>query len=182
MAQSLSNILVHIIFSTKERSPFLGDVSHRTAMHRYLGAISARLDCPAIRVGGVADHVHCLARQSRTIAVADWARELKRASSQWAKTQSAALRAFQWQAGYGAFSVSQSLRSPQGSRKRTRQPWAMLRNAFGVRVQGGHLEPRPHDRKLASCQLGRPVSTHWVARRTSSAADSSVSFCLMCSR
>ena len=109
MAQSLSNILVHIIFSTKERRAFLGDVSHRMAMHRYLGAISARLDCPVIRVGGVADHVHCLARQSRTIAVADWVKELKRASSQWAKTQSAALRAFQWQAGYGAFSVSQSL-------------------------------------------------------------------------
>ena len=109
MAQSLSNLLVHIIFSTKERRPFLGDVNHRAAMHRYLGAVSARLDCPVIRVGGSADHVHCLARQARTITVAEWVKELKRASSQWAKTQSEALRAFQWQAGYGAFSVSQSL-------------------------------------------------------------------------
>ncbi len=78
-------------------------------MHRYLGAVSVRLDCPVIRVGGSADHVHCLARQGRTITVAEWVKELKRASSQWAKTQSEALRAFQWQAGYGAFSVSQSL-------------------------------------------------------------------------
>src|SRR5258708_3079233 len=109
MAQSLSNLLVHIIFSTKERRPFLGDVNHRAAMHRYLGAVSRPLPCPVIRVGGIPDHVHCLARQSRTITVAEWVKELKRASSQWAKTQSASLRAFQWQAGYGAFSVSQSL-------------------------------------------------------------------------
>ena len=78
-------------------------------MHRYLGAVSAHLDCPVIHVGGIADHVHCLARQSRTITVAEWVKELKRASSQWAKTQSPSLLGFQWQAGYGAFSVSQSL-------------------------------------------------------------------------
>jgi len=108
MAQSLSNLLVHIIFSTKERRPFLGDASHRAALHGYLGAISVRLDCPVVRVGGVDDHVHILARQARTISVAEWVKELKRASSQWAKTQGGALRRFQWQAGYGAFSVSQS--------------------------------------------------------------------------
>ena len=78
-------------------------------MHRYLGAVSARLDCPVIRVGGIADHVHCLARQSRTITVAEWVNELKRASSQWAKTQSPSLVGIQRQAGYGAFSVSLSL-------------------------------------------------------------------------
>ena len=78
-------------------------------MHRYLGAVSARLKCPVIRVGGVADHVHCLARQARTITVAEWVKELKRASSLWATTQGAALSGFQWQAGYAAFSVSQSL-------------------------------------------------------------------------
>jgi putative transposase len=78
-------------------------------MHRYLGAVSAHLDCPVIRVGGIADHVHCLARQSRTITVPEWVKELKRAASQWAKTQSPSLVGLQWQAGYGAFSVSQSL-------------------------------------------------------------------------
>ena len=109
MAQSLSNLLVHLIFSTKERRPFLGDATHRAAMHRYLGAVSVRLDCPVVRVGGVDDHVHILARQGRTITVAEWIKELKRASSSWAKTQAASLRGFQWQAGYGAFSVSQSL-------------------------------------------------------------------------
>lgn len=78
-------------------------------MHRYLGAISARLDCAVICVGGVTDHVHLLARQARTVAVADWVKELKRASSLWAKTLGQEFADFQWQAGYGAFSVSQSL-------------------------------------------------------------------------
>jgi REP element-mobilizing transposase RayT len=54
-------------------------------MHRYLAGISARLDCPAIIVGGSADHVHLLANQSRTITLAEWVKELKRASSLWAK-------------------------------------------------------------------------------------------------
>jgi putative transposase len=78
-------------------------------MHGYLAAVSARLGCPAICVGGTADHVHLLARQGRTSTVADWVKELKRTSSQQAKTQAPSLHRFQWQAGYGAFSVSQSL-------------------------------------------------------------------------
>ncbi len=111
MAQSLANLLIHLVFSTKERRPLLGNPDHRTAMHRYLAAVSGQLACPIICVGGAADHVHCLARQARTISVADWVKELKRVSSQWAKTQDASLREFQWQGGYGAFSVSQSLSS-----------------------------------------------------------------------
>ena len=109
MPQSLSNLLVHLIFSTKERRPFLRTVAHRAALQRYVGGVSARLDCPVVCVGGTADHVHCLARQARTVTVAEWVKELKRVSSQWAKTQDAALEAFQWQAGYAAFSVSQPL-------------------------------------------------------------------------
>jgi REP element-mobilizing transposase RayT len=103
MAQSLANILVHLVFSTKGRHPFLATEQQRAAVHRYLAAVSARLGCPAISVGGTADHVHCLARQGRTITVAEWVKELKRTSSQHAKTQAASLHDFQWQAGYGAF-------------------------------------------------------------------------------
>jgi putative transposase len=109
MAQSLSNCLVHLVFGTKDRHPFLADTDQRHAMHRYLGAVSLRLECPVIRVGGAADHVHCLGRQARTITVAEWVKELKRASSLWATTQGTGLPGFQWQAGYAAFSVSQSL-------------------------------------------------------------------------
>jgi len=106
MPQSLSNVLVHLVFSTKERRPLLRDAAKRQAMHRYLAGISERLGCPSIRVGGTEDHVHVLARQARTITLADWVKELKRASSLWAGSQSAG--EFHWQAGYGAFSVSQS--------------------------------------------------------------------------
>ena len=108
MPQSLSNVLVHLVFSTKERQPFLSDDTLRMALHKYLAVVSAELRCPTITVGGVEDHVHMLARQARTITLAGWVRELKRTSSLWVKEGAEGSNIFQWQAGYGAFSVSQS--------------------------------------------------------------------------
>jgi REP element-mobilizing transposase RayT len=108
MPQSLANVLIHLVFSTKQRRPFLSDPELRDEMHRYLAGIAKNLQCPAIRIGGTEDHVHILARQSRTTTLADWIMELKRASSVWAKTRAQTWDEFQWQAGYGAFSVSQS--------------------------------------------------------------------------
>ena len=108
MPQSLANVLVHVVFSTKQRRALLQNRDLRTEMHRYLAGISANLDCPAVIVGGATDHVHLLASQSRTIALAEWVKELERASSLWAKKKSVQWDLFQWQAGYGAFSVSQS--------------------------------------------------------------------------
>ena len=105
MPQSLANLLVHIVFSTKDRRPFLQHAQFRDQMHRYLAGVSAKPNSPAIVVGGATDHVHLLGRQSRVIAVADWIKELKRASSIWAKTDGQKHHSFQWQAGYGAFSV-----------------------------------------------------------------------------
>jgi len=110
MPQSLANVLVHAVFSTKQRRPFLRDADLRGQMHRYLAGISKSLECPAVMVGGTEDHVHLLGRQSRTITLAEWIKELKRASSIWIKTKQASLGDFQWQSGYGAFSVSQSQR------------------------------------------------------------------------
>ncbi len=77
-------------------------------MHKYLAAVSAELRCPVVKLGGVEDHVHLLARQARTVTLASWIRELKRTSSLWVKELPGASNVFQWQAGYGAFSVSQS--------------------------------------------------------------------------
>jgi len=108
MPQSLANILVHLVFSTKGREPFLLDAALRSRMHGYLGGISRTLECPAVQIGGTADHVHVLARQARTISLADWMKELKRASSLWIKEKEPSQQSFQWQSGYGAFSVSQS--------------------------------------------------------------------------
>jgi REP element-mobilizing transposase RayT len=106
MSQSLAQIYLHIVFSTKERRPFLQDKAIRDELHKYLGGTCNNLDCPVLRVGGVADHVHILCRLGRSIAVAELLKELKRDSSQWVKTKSPALSDFYWQNGYGAFSVS----------------------------------------------------------------------------
>ncbi|BCU76885.1 transposase [Luteolibacter sp. LG18] len=108
MAQSLSAVYLHLVFSTKDRHPYLGHRETREEMHAFLGGISRQLDCPPIIVGGVEDHVHLLARQARTISQADWVKELKRASSLWIKDRDPSLKRFAWQAGYGAFSVSVS--------------------------------------------------------------------------
>ena len=88
MAQSLGKILVHIVFSTKERRPFLRDKALREEMHLYLGGILMNLDCQPIIVGG-----------------AEIIKEVKRGSSLWIKTKSDELQDFAWQSGYGIFSV-----------------------------------------------------------------------------
>jgi putative transposase len=106
MPQSLAQIYLHLVFSTKDRRPFLQDLLVREEMHHYLGGTSNKLGCPVLRVGGVADHVHILCRLGRTITIADLVKELKRDSSQWAKSMTPELRDFYWQNGYGAFSVS----------------------------------------------------------------------------
>ncbi len=108
MPQSLAQIYLHVVFSTKGRRPFLQDQNILDETHKYLGGTCNNLDCPVLRVGGVADHVHILCRLGRTITVADLVKELKRDSSQWLKTKSPALAEFYWQNGYGAFSVSPS--------------------------------------------------------------------------
>jgi len=105
MAQSLGKILVHLVFSTKERRPFLQDKLLREEMHLYLGGILANLDCQPIVVGGTADHVHLLCVLSRANSVAEIVKEVKRGSSLWVKTKNADLQDFAWQSGYGIFSV-----------------------------------------------------------------------------
>ncbi len=106
MPQSLAQIYVHIVFSTKERRLFLQNQSIRAEAHKYLGGACNNLGCPVLCVGGVADHVHILCRLGRTTSVADLVKELKRDSSQWLKTKAPDLASFYWQNGYGAFSVS----------------------------------------------------------------------------
>lgn len=107
MPQSLSYLLTHIVFSTKDRAPVL-DATVRLALHAYLATVARNVDCECFRTGGVADHVHLAVRLSRTITMAELIEELKTSSSKWLKTQSPALAAFAWQRGYGAFSVGPS--------------------------------------------------------------------------
>lgn len=107
MPQSLSYLLTHIVFSTKDRTPVL-DATVRTALLAYLATVARNVDCECFRVGGVADHVHLAVRLSRTLTMAKLIEELKTSSSKWLKTQSPALASFAWQRGYGAFSVGPS--------------------------------------------------------------------------
>src|SRR6185503_542525 len=107
MPQSLSAVYIHLVFSTKERRPFLKDKAIRTALHSYLGGISKRLRCAPIITGGVEDHIHLLARLGRTITQAEWVKELKRVSNPWIKDEYS-IKDFAWQGGYAAFSVSAS--------------------------------------------------------------------------
>lgn len=102
MPQSLSCILIHAVFSTKNRHPFLADPSYRAEVHAFLGGVSKRLGCQPVAIGGTEDHVHCLVHFSRTLTVADWIKEIKRVSSSFVKER---VPDFSWQAGYGVFSV-----------------------------------------------------------------------------
>ncbi len=106
MGQSLVQIYVHLIFSTEQRRPFLEDMAVRDQVHAYLAGICRNLDSPAIIVGGVEDHVHILLRLGKQASVSDVVREVKRDSSKWVKEQARELERFQWQNGYGAFSIS----------------------------------------------------------------------------
>jgi putative transposase len=108
MPQSLAQIYLHIVFSTKDRRPFLTDEVFRDRTHAYLAGICNNLDCPSLIVGGVEDHVHILCRFGKTIELATLLRELKRDSSKWVKAEQPGLFDFHWQAGYGAFSISPS--------------------------------------------------------------------------
>ena len=105
MPQSLSKILVHTVFSTKDRRPFIRDKALRAELHRYLGGILANHDCQPLIIGGVADHVHLLSTLSRTCKAAEMVKAVKRGSPLWLKTKNPDMRDFAWQNGYGIFSV-----------------------------------------------------------------------------
>ena len=108
MPQSLVQIYVHVIFSTKDRRPFLKESAFREQLHGYLSGICRKQDTPSLIVDGAEDHVHLLCRLGKTKEIASLIRELKRDSSKWIKRENESLRAFRWQNGYGAFSVSPS--------------------------------------------------------------------------
>ena len=108
MPQSLAQVYLHIVFSTKSRKTFLQDDDLRRECHAYLAGTCKNLDSPSLKVGGTEDHVHLLCVLSREQTISDLVRDLKRESSKWIKTKSPALGSFYWQQGYGAFSVSPS--------------------------------------------------------------------------
>ena len=103
MPQSLVQVYFHIVFSTKNRTPFLSDPEFRNHTHRYLAGTCKNLKCPALKIGGTVDHVHILCCLGKTNDISYLIRDLKRDSSKWIKDELRELATFYWQRGYGAF-------------------------------------------------------------------------------
>ena len=103
MGSTYLSLHYHIVFSTKERRPFIRD-AWRGELHEYLGGTIRGLDGIPEAFGGVADHVHLLVGLKSTHRMADFMQELKKASSSWSKLKQEPR--FGWQDGYAAFTAS----------------------------------------------------------------------------
>ena len=107
MPQSLAKLHLHLVFSTKHRSPWLGDTV-REDLHAYAAAVLRREGCPVVAINSVEDHIHLLLELSRTQAICNVVEALKIATSKWIKTRGLEYSEFARQAGYGVFAVSAS--------------------------------------------------------------------------
>lgn len=104
---TLSRILVHLVFSTKNRAPVLTPAIQKE-LHPYLAGTLNNIECPSIQVGGVENHVHAFFGLARTKSIAEVVETVKTSSSKWIKTKGAGFARFQWQLGYGSFSIGES--------------------------------------------------------------------------
>jgi REP element-mobilizing transposase RayT len=107
MPQSLARLHIHLIFSTKNRERIISD-RVRDSLHAYMATVLQNLGSPPVLINSVEDHVHVLFELARTVAVSSAVEDVKKASSKWIKTQGGEFAGFAWQAGYGAFAVSES--------------------------------------------------------------------------
>jgi REP element-mobilizing transposase RayT len=109
MSQSLAKVLVHIVYSTKHRQRSLDDPMLRSELYAYNATVLKQdVDSPALLIGGAADHLHVLCLFSRKFAIMEIIKKSKTETSKWIKKRAPGRSDFQWQAGYGIFSVSQS--------------------------------------------------------------------------
>ena len=107
MPQSLANILIHLVFSTKDRQPWIAD-DWRDDLHGYIGGIIRRHGSDLLAAGSVEDHIHLLFPLPRTVSVAELVKEIKSGSTRWIHESASRPANFYWQAGYGIFSLSPS--------------------------------------------------------------------------
>ena len=108
MPQSLARVVLHVVFSTKNRVPFLKDPELRGRLHASMAGVLQNIGCEPILINGAEDHVQILCNLSRTVTIAGLVEKAKTGPSKWMKEQGATYRDFHWQGGYGSFSVSQS--------------------------------------------------------------------------
>jgi REP element-mobilizing transposase RayT len=107
MAHAYNSTLIHCVFSTKERRPFLS-AEIRPRVHAFIGGIARQLGCPALTVGGPADHAHILISLPATLALAVAIQKIKANSTRWIHDTFPSRRDFAWQEGYGSFSIGVS--------------------------------------------------------------------------
>ena len=107
MASTYLSLHYHLVFSTKNREPFITP-GIEPELHPYMAKIFRALKSPSLAIDGTADHIHIILLLGRVITVADLVEEVKTESSKWIKTKGREFRNFHWQAGYGAFSIGQS--------------------------------------------------------------------------
>ena len=105
MPKSISQLYIHLIFSTKGRHPFLDD-SIRSRVFAYMATVLRDMDSPFLRVGGVEDHVHIVMDIGKKHAPVAFVEKVKKESSKFIKTRGPEYQGFYWQRGYGMFSVS----------------------------------------------------------------------------
>lgn len=104
---TLADIILHIVFSTKNRLPWIKQETE-SELYPYICGICRNLQCPVIGINGVEDHIHLLIQYGRNISVSKLVSEIKSNSSRWIKAKDVMYQQFSWQQGYGVFSVSRA--------------------------------------------------------------------------
>jgi len=107
MASTFTNLLYHIVFSTKDRVPSIHE-SLRERLYEYMGGILRGEGGVLLEIGGIPDHVHLLVKLKSDMPVAEIVRLSKSNSSKWVNESNGSTGRFAWQTGYAAFSVSES--------------------------------------------------------------------------
>jgi putative transposase len=107
MASTLTNLLYHIVFTTRKKQDFIIPALS-VELYPYIGGIIREDKGKLLKIGGILNHVHILARFSASISVSEMMRRIKGSTSKWVNESSRSTQHFSWQRGYGAFSVSES--------------------------------------------------------------------------
>ena len=154
MAQTLTQCLIHFIFSTKNREPLI-TAEIEPSLFAYINGIARNHKSVIIAINGTTDHIHILLSMSKTLSMSDCMENIKGDSSRWIKTQGPEFANFHWQDGYAGFSVSTVAPS--------RMEWL-----FGSRpLAPASSSPVPAEFAPASCAKNevQPVPTRRAERR-----------------
>lgn len=111
MAGSFTNLLYHLVFSTKQRQPLITP-ELKPELHKYIGGIIRGERGVLLEIGGIDDHVHILAKFRADASAAEMLRLIKANSSKWVNERPDRKERFEWQSGYSAFSLSESQVDP----------------------------------------------------------------------